>query len=96
MDARRDESGRPPDQGSRAPARSSIAAPVSDRIHYLCIDGRHQEVGRMQPDGTGHLTVNDGAWAYCAAGLYTEPHVWTEITERRFSDISHSDPADRP
>lgn len=94
MDTRQDSSdgSRPP--GSRGDHRPSLAAPPTDLVRFVCIDAQHQEIGRTQPDGTGHLTVRDGAWAYCAAGRYTEPHVWAEIAERTLASIKHSDPVD--
>jgi len=66
---------------------------MNDLVAFICVDGRHQEIGRTQPDGSGHLTLREGVWAYCAAGRYTEPHAWAEITPRTLSAIHH---ADRP
>ena len=69
-------------------------APTSDLVGFLCVDGRHQEIGRTRPDGSGHLTLVAGAWAYCAAGLYTEPHEWAEMRPRALSAIHHADQPD--
>ena len=66
-----------------------IAAPTNDLVVFVCADGRHVDIGRARPDGSGHLTLRDGAWAYCAAGSPTEPHTWVEISPRLLPAISH-------
>ena len=71
--------------------RGPIEAPVDDLIVFICAAGRHVEIGRTQPDGSGHLTLRGGAWAYCAAGRSTEPHTWVEISPRPLPAISHAD-----
>ncbi|HEY8757722.1 MAG TPA: hypothetical protein VIN74_04425 [Candidatus Limnocylindria bacterium] len=68
-----------------------IAAPTNDLVVFVCADGRHVDIGRTRPDGSGHLTLRDGAWAYCAAGRPTEPHTWVEISPRLLPAISHED-----
>jgi len=34
--------------------RGPIEAPVDDLIVFICAAGRHVEIGRTQPDGSGH------------------------------------------
>lgn len=70
--------------------RGPSPAPTAELVLFLCADGRHVEIGRAKPDGSGHLTLRDGAWAYCAAGRSTEPHTWVEISPRPLPAISHS------
>ena len=69
----------------------SLVAPTSDTVRVICVSGPHQEIGSTLPDGSGRLTVRDGAWAYCAAGRAEEPHTWAEITPRPLAAIRHSD-----
>lgn len=93
MDARHDGRGDPEGkiQDGLADRPISLAAPTSDAVRFICVSGPHQEIGGTLPDGSGHLTVRDGAWAYCAAGRADEPHVWAEITPRALAAIRHSD-----
>ena len=74
--------------------QESLEAPRSDLVGFICVDRRHQEVGRGRPDGSGHLSLSQGSWAYCTAGLDEEPHVWSAIAPRRLSDIHHADQPD--
>lgn len=69
----------------------AFAGPTNDLVAFLCIDDRHREIGRRRPDGSGHLTLRDGAWAYCAAGRADEPHTWADISPRPLRAISHAE-----
>ena len=60
-------------------------------VEYVCIDKKHLRIGRSVPDGRGHLTVNEGRWAYCSAGLADEPHVWKASGGLQFAAIRHAD-----
>ncbi|HEX9495499.1 MAG TPA: hypothetical protein VGA38_07055 [Candidatus Limnocylindria bacterium] len=60
-------------------------------MHFVCVSGPHQAIGPTKPDGSGHVTLQSGEWAYCAAGHAEEPHSWAEITPQPLSSIHHSD-----
>jgi hypothetical protein len=57
----------------------------SAAIHFVCVADKHQERTRGGPY-VSPLTINDGQWAYCPAGLTTE-HSWLEITPTPVDDV---------
>ena len=91
MDTRDESREKRAPTGHEATDHRPTPAPTSDLVVFLCVETAHQDIGRTQPDGSGHLTLRDGAWAYCAAGRYTEPHTWAEITPRPLFAIHHAD-----
>jgi hypothetical protein len=90
VDARRDPRDGP-DARRQEASDARSAAPSDDLVRFACVSGPHQALGPTRPDGSGHLTLRDGAWAYCAAGRADEPHTWAEIAPRPLSAIRHSD-----
>ena len=48
--------------------------------------------GRRRVDGTGHLTLHDGGWAYCAAGKPMEKHTWQAISPVPLASLKHNEP----
>lgn len=69
-----------------------MPAPANDLVSFICVDRRHVDIGRARPDGSGHISINAGEWAYCTAGLAEEPHDWVGMTPRRLDAIHHADP----
>lgn len=45
-------------------------------VDYVCVGREHLAIGRTRPDGSGHLTLHEGKWAYCSAGRPLEQHEW--------------------
>jgi hypothetical protein len=91
VDTHGDKPDKPKEQPSRSDGMRSTTTPPNDLVSSICVDGRHQAIGRSRPDGSGHITFNGGKWAYCAAALGEEPHVWAEIAAQPLDAIHHSD-----
>jgi hypothetical protein len=91
VDARRDPRDGP-DARRQEASDARSAAPSDELVRFACVSGPHQTIGPTQPDGSGHLTLRDGAWASCAAGRAEEPHTWADIAPRPLFAIRHSDP----
>lgn len=58
-------------------------------IAQVCVRRDHFQVGRERPDGTGHLTLVGREWAYCAAALPQEVHVWQRTGGMPLTALSH-------
>ena len=59
-------------------------------IRNICVGRDHFAIGRDKPDGSGHLTIINREWAYCAAGRGTEKHFWLRIPARPLAKIRHA------
>jgi hypothetical protein len=59
-----------------------------EQVTLLCDDERHLRMGRGLPDGTGVLTIVDGSWSYCSAGV-AEPHTWRRVPAVPYPAIRH-------
>lgn len=46
-------------------------------------------IGRSVPDEHGHLTLNEGQWAYCSAARPEEPHHWKAIPPTHLFALHH-------
>lgn len=65
--------------------------PQSSLIRFVCVDAEHVRIGRGRPDGTGHLTVHKGAWAYCSAAMPHSEHDWAPTGGVSPDEIRHDD-----
>jgi hypothetical protein len=64
----------------------------SGEIAYVCESQEHIRKGRDRADGTGHITLHDRKWAYCAAGEPTAPHAWRAIAPVPLDRLKHDRP----
>jgi hypothetical protein len=63
---------------------------MSGLIRFVCVSDEHYAIGRSVPDGAGLITINKGAWAYCAAARPGEPHDWQEIEPGTLQAMRHA------
>ncbi len=71
--------------------RSVAPAPQGPAlVENICIRRDHYFIGRGRPDGSGHLTLVDSRWAYCAAARATEEHYWLRFAGRPLREIPHA------
>ena len=59
-------------------------------VRYLCVGDDHLRIGGSVPDEHGHLTLNDGQWAYCSAARPEEPHRWKAIPPTHLFALHHA------
>jgi hypothetical protein len=78
-----------------APIDRTFLESLPDEVRLICDDGPHLQHGRGVPNGDGMLTVADGKWAYCTAGLNKEPHHWVTIEPKDSLAIDHVELAER-
>jgi len=60
-------------------------------VEYVCVTDDHLRLGRAVQDQRGHMTINEGKWAYCTAGRKDEPHDWRRISPRSLPSIRHAE-----
>jgi hypothetical protein len=65
------------------------SGPAGALVAYVCVDAEHVRIGRGRPDGTGHLTVHRGKWAYCSAALPNTEHDWVPTGGVPLEQIRH-------
>lgn len=65
------------------------ATPPRPPIRHICVRRDHYLIGRDRPDGSGHLTFVDREWAYCAAALATEEHIWFRTAGVPLAELRH-------
>ena len=78
-----------------APIDRTFLESLPDQVRLICDDGPHLRHGRGVRDREGMLTVADGKWAYCSAGLNEEPHHWVAVEPMDFHAIDHAALAER-
>ena len=78
-----------------APIDRIFLESLPDQVRLICDDGPHLRHGRGVADREGMLTVTDGKWAYCSAGLNVEPHHWVVVEPMDFQAIDHAALAER-
>lgn len=57
--------------------RGGDHGPSPAPVDFVCQDPGHLDRGRDRPDGSGHITLYEGRWAYCSAGIPNTTHRWT-------------------
>ena len=65
--------------------------PMPAPIDLVCRGPEHIAIGRSRPDGSGHLTLEDGKWGYCSAGIPNAEHKWTPTGGVAIEDLRHAE-----